>query len=308
MNTSEDNHKQLHHSMQPSPKATSLNNGDKNDDTTIVQDVCNALITAVADFEKHLPNFDFEEHLQINVNSNINSFEENQNFKNGNNRNGMDNTDSIHKYQNLKDLDGNISSTVNENQLQQLNKQIEKTDVVSHQVPRLRRPKASVSNFSCAKCNIQFQSASAYASHNELHSMTRPFPCDICQRRYPLKYIMERHKRNVHSNVKTTPRFSCEFCKNKFLSMYEMDKHKSLCKFNSATQQDDTVADIDICQGTYYYQTKILDFLNILCSDKVKIDHFMAYIDFYMFYLMQINQSLILVESITDLGYQFFSC
>ena len=204
---------------------------DKNDSTIIAEDVCNSLVTAVASFEEHLQNFDFKEHLEINGKNNIFNFEENlfEKFKD---------------LQNFQNVNSNIIS-MEKTQLEQpgSTKQIEKYDVTtSHQTRRARRPKASVSNFSCIKCNIQFQSASAYASHMQLHSMDRPFSCDICERRYPLKSIMERHKRNVHSSSvasKTlTSNFSCEFCRHKFHSLYEMDKHKTLCAFNTAVQQD----------------------------------------------------------------------
>lgn len=131
------------------------------------------------------------------------------------------------------------------------NKRMEESNVGASHQSRARRPKACVSNFLCAKCNIHFQSARAYASHNELHSMARQFPCDICERRYPLKCVMERHKRNVHSLTALENHFSCKFCGHKCHGMNEMEKHEILCTFNTPVEQSNCIAVVDTYQGMF---------------------------------------------------------
>ena len=163
------------------PLQTDIHCGDENKDV-IAQDVCNSLITVVADF--------------VDSQSDLFSSETDQRKNSGNEE---------------------IRETINNN-------------------GRSRRAKAGVIHYSCDKCNIQFLSPSAYSAHTDLHSMSRPFGCDVCERRYKSRAIMERHKKMVHSVIDEKC-FKCKLCGRKFLNTYQFEKHEILCEFNNSMKK-----------------------------------------------------------------------
>ena len=148
-------------------------------------------------------------------------------------------------------LVGAVSNFIEHSENNSLNFEIppplKKTDK-ANQHQRSRRAKPSVVDFSCKECNIKFMSIEKYLDHSDLHSLTRHFPCDICNRRYESKGILERHKKIVHFKVKKT--FQCEMCSNrKFLSLDSFKKH--LSRFHRK-KYDDSCTLKKSTKGLYY--------------------------------------------------------
>lgn len=91
------------------------------------------------------------------------------------------------------------------------------------------RSKNRRSRFTCPTCNAKFPTAALLDQHSNLHSGSKPFSCDQCDRSYPLKLSLAKHKAIKHNpNYKPPVRMpskQCEECGKQFAYTHSLKTH-----------------------------------------------------------------------------------
>ncbi|KAK6629621.1 hypothetical protein RUM43_003438 [Polyplax serrata] len=81
----------------------------------------------------------------------------------------------------------------------------------------------------CLVCNIKFLSQDLYNQHQNIHTGERPFKCDMCDKSYPLKLSLGKHKVIKHNPnykpKKPSKRLQCEECGKQFAYSHSLKSH-----------------------------------------------------------------------------------
>ncbi|XP_077288287.1 uncharacterized protein LOC143912785 [Arctopsyche grandis] len=89
---------------------------------------------------------------------------------------------------------------------------------------------------SCSLCNINFPNRIKLTQHNlkeHFNSKTTTFHgnvvCRICDKEFKHKYLLNRHFKRLHTQLKRTHRV-CPNCRKTFVTLYELHSHQKTCE------------------------------------------------------------------------------
>lgn len=81
----------------------------------------------------------------------------------------------------------------------------------------------------CLVCNIKFLSLDLFNQHQNIHTGERPYKCDMCDKSYPLKLSLGKHKVIKHNPnykpKKPMKRLQCEECGKQFAYSHSLKTH-----------------------------------------------------------------------------------
>ncbi|XP_075973259.1 uncharacterized protein LOC142974680 [Anticarsia gemmatalis] len=76
--------------------------------------------------------------------------------------------------------------------------------------------------YECVECKSRFICKSMLDLHTRVHTKDKPFTCDICDKPFSSKGLMNQHKRSVHDKEKS---HLCQLCSKSFFKKYHLQKH-----------------------------------------------------------------------------------
>jgi len=82
---------------------------------------------------------------------------------------------------------------------------------------------ASTNEFKCKICSKGFKSKMYLDLHSKTHNKVHE--CNICNKTFPLKTNLKKHKMEVHENLRA---FECQICGKKFNRIYILKSHQKL--------------------------------------------------------------------------------
>lgn len=80
--------------------------------------------------------------------------------------------------------------------------------------------------FGCDRCRKSFQTKPRLACHvRQKHTGERPFPCQLCDKRFSERLYLERHHQCVHSNAPRPD--ECDLCPATFKRSENLNQHRN---------------------------------------------------------------------------------
>ncbi|KAL4709980.1 hypothetical protein ACJJTC_003943 [Scirpophaga incertulas] len=76
--------------------------------------------------------------------------------------------------------------------------------------------------FACASCGRRYITQTALDVHEMLHTLERPFPCHICDKKYRTPGQVQQHIKQVHNKEKS---HLCQYCSKSFFKKYHLQLH-----------------------------------------------------------------------------------
>ena len=96
---------------------------------------------------------------------------------------------------------------------------------------------------SCVKCNKLLKGRDNLKDHIKNVHETKSFECDVCEKTFPKRYILDRHKlthdgaeKSHDEKVCREKKFTCNFCDFRYFSKVELNRHQSRVHFNKLKQ------------------------------------------------------------------------
>jgi len=122
--------------------------------------------------------------------------------------------------------EGENSGRINENVKSEAEKQLlvilPQQKIQKFPVPiKIEDNEPKIDSFQCQDCNKIFNNISSLRIHKNIHN--KRFGCQICSKKFPIKYKLIEHIKNIHEKSR---RFKCEVCNVGFNTKAHLTKHQ----------------------------------------------------------------------------------
>ncbi|XP_061398310.1 zinc finger protein 287-like [Musca vetustissima] len=145
------------------------------------------------------------------------------------------------------------------------------TDLIDIEKPKSRGGAATSAEFPCEVCGKIFNTLSRLRRHGPVHSLDKPYACEICKHRFSSQYYLKIHKQSHNKVGEKKPQppggFKCPDCPKSFHNQPALASHRQVHSSRKSSKRNIICA---LCQRAFLSMKTLTDHLKTRHPDAEK--------------------------------------
>ena len=92
-------------------------------------------------------------------------------------------------------------------------------------IQQIEENRGEEKKYACAQCGELFATPQDLSVHKETHSLSKPYPCDLCGLRFMKVGTLNRHVKTAHNYSRP---FQCDLCHKTFAQKHDLHRHQKI--------------------------------------------------------------------------------